>query len=137
MAMATGQRGVLKSDINITPLVDVVLVLLIIFMVITPIAQVGYEARVPPKLEDNVPPPPSVDQVIVRLDAAGRIFINKEEVSEQDFPRRLRDVLRGRENKVSFFAASGDLDYDRVIHFLNVCHENGLNNLGIVLEELS
>jgi len=137
MSMAVGPSGGLKSDINITPLVDVVLVLLIIFMVITPLVQVGYDTRVPPKVESTTPPPPSVDQVIIRLDSTGRIYINKEEVGEGDFARRLRDVLRGRETKVTFFAANGDLPYDRVVTFMDVCRENGMQNVGIVLEDIS
>ncbi len=137
MAMAVGPSGTLKADINITPLVDVVLVLLIIFMVITPILQMGYDTKVPPKVEENQPPPPNVDQVIVRLDRDGRIYINKEEVTASAFPQRLREVLKGRENKVTFFAAAGDLPYDRVMAFMDLCKENGAQDLGIVLEELS
>ena len=137
MSMAVGPSGGLKSDINITPLVDVVLVLLIIFMVITPLVQVGYDTRVPPKVESTAPPPPSVDQVIIRLDSTGRIYINKEEIAEGDFARRLRDVLRGRETKVTFFAANGELPYDRVVTFMDVCRENGMQNVGIVLDDIS
>jgi biopolymer transport protein TolR len=137
MSMQVGPSGSLKSDINITPLVDVVLVLLIIFMVITPLVQVGYDAKVPPKTENTVAPPPSSDQIIVRLETDGRIFINKEEVSEHDFPNRLRDVLKNRESKVTFFAASGELPYDRVISFMDVCRNAGAQNIGIVLDELA
>jgi biopolymer transport protein TolR len=137
MAMQVGPSGSLKADINITPLVDVVLVLLIIFMVITPLVQVGYDAKVPPKTESTVTPPPSTDQIIIRLETDGRIFINKEEVTERDFPNRLREVLRNRETKVTFFAAAGELPYDRVMSFMDMCRNSGAQNIGIVLEELS
>ncbi|MEW6338636.1 MAG: biopolymer transporter ExbD [Acidobacteriota bacterium] len=136
MAMAVGPSGSLKADINITPLVDVVLVLLIIFMVITPILQMGYDTKVPPKLESTAPPPPSLDQVILRLEPDGRMYINKEEVTESNIGSRLREVLKGRESKVTFFAAAGDLPYDRVIAFMDIVKESGAQNLGIVLEEL-
>jgi biopolymer transport protein ExbD len=135
MAMAVGPSSSLKADINITPLVDVVLVLLIIFMVITPILQVGYDTKVPPKSETTVTTP-STDQIVLRLEADGRIFINKEEVTESYFPTRLRDVVKGRESRVIFFAASGDAVYDRVLLFMDLCKNNGAANLGIVLEEL-
>ncbi|MGE5235324.1 MAG: ExbD/TolR family protein [Acidobacteriota bacterium] len=134
--MAVGPSGSLKADINITPLVDVVLVLLIIFMVITPILQVGYDTKVPPKVDTPINAPPPVDQVIVRIDADGRMYINKEEVTQANVAQRLRDVLKGRESKVTFFAASGDLPYDKVINFMDVVKENGAQNLGIVLEDL-
>ncbi len=137
MAMTVGPSGTLKADINITPLVDVVLVLLIIFMVITPLVQVGYDTKVPPKTESTAAPPPSSDQIIVRLETDGRIFINKEEVLERDFPNRLREVLKNRETKVTFFAAAGELPYDRVMKFMDMCRNAGAQNLGIVLDELS
>jgi biopolymer transport protein TolR len=137
MSMTVGSSGSLKADINITPLVDVVLVLLIIFMVITPLVQVGYDTKVPPKTESNVTPPPATDQIIIRMEPDGRIFINKEEVAEHDFPNRLRDVLKNRESKVTFFAAAGDLPYDRVMTFMDMCRNSGAQNIGIVLDELS
>jgi len=136
MAMAVGPSTSLKADINITPLVDVVLVLLIIFMVITPILQVGYDSKVPPKSDNVVTPPSVTDQIILRIEADGRIFINKEEVTESYFPVRLRDVIKGRESRVIFFAASGDAVYDRVLLFMDLCKNNGASNLGIVLEEM-
>ncbi len=137
MALTVGPSGSLKADINITPLVDVVLVLLIIFMVITPLVQVGYDTKVPPKTESTAAPPPSSDQIIVRLETDGRIFINKEEVLERDFPNRLREVIKNRETKVTFFAAAGELPYDRVMKFMDMCRNAGAQNLGIVLDELS
>ena len=82
----------LKSEINVTPLVDVVLVLLIIFMVIIPLTQVGYAVNTPPKVETDVAVPPRRDQLIVRIDRDGRIFINKEQVAEA----RLLAALRAR-----------------------------------------
>ena len=137
MSMAVGTpSGTLKADINITPLVDVVLVLLIIFMVITPILQMGYDTNVPPK-DNTVSTPPTLDQVIIRLEGDGRIFINKEEVGEREFPTRLQQVLRGRESKVTFFAAAGTLSYERVMYYMDLCKNNGAQKLGIVLEELS
>jgi len=137
MSMAVGTpSGTLKADINITPLVDVVLVLLIIFMVITPILQMGYDTNVPPK-DEAIQTAPTLDQVIIRLEGDGRLFINKEEVGEREFPTRLQQVLRGRESKVTFFAAAGTLSYERVMYYMDLCKNNGAQKLGIVLEELS
>ena len=136
MAMNVGGSGGPKSDINITPLVDVVLVLLIIFMVITPIVQVGYAVQVPPKVETSVPVPQDSNQVIVRLDAEGRPWINKQMLSMSDFPAKLREVLTGRSSKVIFFAADGELEYDRVAQFMDICRDNGAQNLGIVFEDM-
>jgi biopolymer transport protein ExbD len=136
MAMNVGGSGGPKSDINITPLVDVVLVLLIIFMVITPIVQMGYGVQVPPKVETSAPVPQDSNQVIVRLDADGRPWINKQMLSMSEFPGKLREVLTGRSSKVIFFAADGELTYDRVADFMDICRDNGAQNLGIVFEDM-
>jgi biopolymer transport protein ExbD len=124
-----------KSDINITPLVDVVLVLLIIFMVITPILQLGYDVNVPPKVE-NVQATVSQDQVIVRMDRDGQMYINKLQVPMSEFPARLSQAMTGRSKKLVFFAADGELTYDQVADFMDLVRDSGAENLGIVFEDL-
>ncbi len=137
MAMTGGKMGDMKSDINITPLVDVVLVLLIIFMVVTPLLQRGYETKVPPKQVTNTPPPTNLDQIVVRLSEDGGMFINKEQYTERDFLNKLEEITRGRENKVVFFAADGNLSYDKVARFMDMCNDHGAKNLGIVLDDIN
>lgn len=137
MAMTGGKMGDMKSDINITPLVDVVLVLLIIFMVVTPLLQRGYETKVPPKQVTNTPPPTNLDQIVVRLSEDGGMFINKEQYPERDFLNKLEEITRGRENKVVFFAADGNLSYDKVARFMDMCNDHGAKNLGIVLDDIN
>jgi biopolymer transport protein TolR len=136
MGMSAGGGTGVKSEINVTPLVDVVLVLLIIFMVIVPVLQMGYEATTPKKVESAVPPPMKSDQIIVRMDASGRTFINKEEIPITSFATRLRSATTGREKDVVFFAADGDLEYGKVANFMDLCRNNGAENLGIVFDDL-
>jgi biopolymer transport protein ExbD len=92
--------------------------------------------QVPPKVETSAPVPQDSNQVIVRLDAEGRPWINKTMISMSDFPARLRETLTGRSSKVIFFAADGELEYDRVADFMDVCRDNGAQNLGIVFEDM-
>ena len=125
-----------KGDINITPLVDVVLVLLIIFMVVTPLLQMGYDVQVPPKVESAAPPPNMSDQIIVRMDLAGNRFINKQQIPEAEFSSKLSEVLQGRQSKVVFFAADGDLDYGKVASFMDQVRDSGVENLGIVFDDI-
>src|SRR5713226_8183181 len=123
--MQVGGSGKIKSDINVTPLVDVVLVLLIIFMVITPVVQMGYLVRVPPKAPSNLPPSAIQDQIVLRLLANNRVFINKEEMTLDQFPNRIRDVLRGNTSKMVFFSGGRDVDYESTIKFLDLARASG------------
>jgi biopolymer transport protein ExbD len=136
MGMSVGGGGGVKAEINVTPLVDVMLVLLIIFMVVTPLMQMGYTATVPPEVKTQVPTP-ATDQLILRLDDDGRIYINKDVVSESEFDRRVRELTKGRESKLVFFAADGKIQYERVMQFMDRCRAAGATNLGIVLDDLA
>jgi len=133
--MQVGGGGSLRSDINVTPLVDVVLVLLIIFMVITPVVQMGYLVRVPPKAPANLPPSAVQDQIILRLLPDNHIFINKEEVPEANFPSRVREILHGNTSKMVFFSGSRDVDYEKTMSFLDQARAAGCKNIGIIVEE--
>ena len=123
-----------KSDINITPLVDVVLVLLIIFMVITPLLQMGYDVKVPPKVDQpqNQPPPP--DLIIVSLTPANKIFLNKEEVNPQTLALRLTEILKNRANKTIFFSGDDGANYGEAIKVMDIARNAGAKNMGIVME---
>jgi len=125
----------MRSDINVTPLVDVVLVLLIIFMVITPVVQMGYLVKVPPKAPANLPPSAVQDQIILRLVANDRAMINKEEVSMAQFPGRVREILRGNSSKMVFFSGARDVDYETTMKFLDLARESGAKNIGIIVED--
>jgi len=136
MAMTGGKMGDMKSDINITPLVDVVLVLLIIFMVVTPLLQRGYETKVPPRVQTSAPPP-MTDQIVLRLGEDGYYYVNREQFTERDFTSKLDEITKGRESKVTFLAADGNIVYDKVARFIDLCDQHGVKNIGIVLEDLN
>jgi biopolymer transport protein TolR len=125
--------GGYKSDINITPLVDIVLVLLIIFMVITPLLQMGYDVKVPPKAQIDTPVPPT-DQLIVSLTPSGRVYLNKEQLDKQQLGLRLSDILKNRRDKTVFFSADDSVTYGEVAAVMDIVRTAGAKNLGIVLE---
>ncbi|SRR5258706_3640197 len=133
--MQVGGSGTVKSDINVTPLVDVVLVLLIIFMVITPVVQMGYLVRVPPKAPANLPPSAVQDQIILRLQPDNHMYINKDEVPADQFSARIRDVIHGNQSKMVFFQGSPDVDYDSTMRFLDSARAAGCKNIGIIVEQ--
>jgi len=135
--MQVGGSGTVKSDINVTPLVDVVLVLLIIFMVITPVVQMGYLVRVPPKAPSNLPPSAIQDQIVLRLAANNRVFINKEELTMEQFPNRIREILKGNTSKMVFFSGGRDVDYESTMTFLDLARASGCKNIGIIVEDVT
>ena len=128
-----GGSGDYKSDINITPLVDIVLVLLIIFMVITPLLQMGYDVKVPPKATVDQPQS-QVDQVIVSLTPQNQIFLNKQQVTAAQLAQQLGDILKNRRDKTVFFSGDDGSSYGEVIKVMDIVRNAGAKNLGIVLE---
>jgi biopolymer transport protein ExbD len=125
----------MRSEINVTPLVDVVLVLLIIFMVITPVVQMGYLVKVPPKAPANLPPSTVPDQIVLRLQADNSVLINKDQMPMDQFPARIREILHGNTSKMVFFQGSRDVDYDTTMRFLDMARSAGCKNIGIIVED--
>jgi biopolymer transport protein TolR len=133
MAMGGGGAGEYKSDINITPLVDVVLVLLIIFMVITPLLQMGYDVKVPPK-STVTNPAENPDQLIVSLTTQNRIYLNKQELTAPQLATQLSSILKNRRDKTVFFSGDDGATYGEVARVMDICRTAGATNMGIVLE---
>jgi biopolymer transport protein ExbD len=131
--MSAGGSGDYKSDINITPLVDVVLVLLIIFMVITPLLQMGYDVKVPPKAQvEN--PQVNPDQLIVSLAPGNKLYLNKQELTAPQLSTQLSSILKNRRDKTVFFSGDDGAAYGDVARVMDLCRAAGATNLGIVLE---
>ena len=133
--MQVGGAGSLRSEINVVPFTDIILVLLIIFMVITPVMQMGYLVRVPPK----APPSslgPDPNQIIIRLDTSGHAYINRDSMTLQQFPTRINQVLKGNTGKMVFFAGDPNVNYEETIKFLDMARAAGAHNIGIIAEDL-
>ena len=128
-----GHSGGPKSEINVTPLVDVMLVLLTIFMILQPMLQMGYDVNVPPN-QTSEAPQVTTDQIIVSLTANNEIFLNKERVDRSNLPIRLQEVLRNRGNKPVFFSCEDAVKYDKAMEIMDVVRNNGAKNVGIVMD---
>ncbi len=129
-----GHSGGPKSEINVTPLVDVMLVLLIIFMILQPMLQMGYDVNVPPNMPANVIPEANPEQIIVSLTANNEIYLNKERVDRTNLPIRLQEVLRNRGKKPVFFSCEDAVKYDEAMKLMDVVRNNGAENIGIVMD---
>ncbi len=136
MGMQVG-TGRVNSEINVTPLVDVVLVLLIIFMIVSPMLTVGYDLDVPQKLEDDVIIPEEVlqDQLIVTYTKDGDLYINKDPVAAEALEQTLSNILSGRRKKTVFFAAARELNYGDVVVAMDGIRTAGADAIGLVTDE--
>ena len=134
MGMATG--GERQAAINVTPLIDVLLVLLIIFMVITPIKPVGLPAQVP-----QPAPPGSVDEalrrdVVLMVRRGGMVEINRQPVAIGDLQKRLTGIFGGSATATVFIAGEKDLEFAEVARVIDLTRGAGILRIGFLLERL-
>ncbi len=126
--------GTMMSEINVVPLVDVVLVLLIIFMITAPMLQMGVDVDLP-KISTK-PMPSEEERVVVTLTKEHKIFIDKYEVAQEQLRERLRAVLDRRVNREVFLRADQALPYGEVMALMGMLRESGVEKLGMVTEPL-
>src|SRR2546425_11460788 len=135
MAMAVGSGGGVKSEINVTPLVDVVLVLLIIFMVVTPLLQKGFDMEIPKESQADVIVDPTSLQLILTVKGDSRMFLNKTEVNRNNLVGEVSKAVTGRKEKVMFLAADGGLDYGYVVQLMDLCRQAGVEQVALITKE--
>ncbi len=135
MAMAMGTGKGPKSDINITPYIDILLVLLIIFMVITPVRQQDLEVKVPQPSEDNAKnAPPPADVIVVSMTETAQLAINQEPINITELGAKLRDIYSARANKNMFISASAKLPYGDVVKIIDIAKGAGVQDVGLLTE---
>jgi biopolymer transport protein ExbD len=131
MSMDIGGKGQ-KAQINVTPMIDVLLVLIIIFMVITPIVPRGLEAVVPPPSEVSPPPGYASREIVISIARNGAIEINQQPVAPGALPERLTELYRRHINDHVFVRGDRDLDYQAVAEVIDMARGAGWDRVGLM-----
>ena len=132
MSMNVGNKKGPRGEINVTPLIDVVLVLLIIFMVLTPSTLKHLTATVPRKADDSTPQPPGESPILIEYTAKRELALNGEAVAPEELAVKLSERLRSDSQKVVFFKAEDDAPYGEVIHLMDVARGAGAQTLAVI-----
>jgi len=136
--MAVSAKKGPKCDINITPYIDILLVLLIIFMVITPVRQMDLDVKVPQTQEnpDNKPPVPDPSVIVVSVGESAQIAINQELTDIGALGAKLQEIYSARANKNMFISASPKLPYGDVVKVIDIAKGAGVGDIGLLMEEI-
>jgi biopolymer transport protein TolR len=136
MAMSTGgSAGAVKAEPNVTPMIDVMLVLLIIFMIVIPTISAGFNATPPQGV--NLKPHPEEDQdQVLGIDAEGQYYLNKQAIKNETLAERLKAIYDARTiDKILYVKAHKDIEYEKVIDALDIAAAAGVRVTGLISDQ--
>lgn len=135
MAMATAKAGDVKAEPNVTPMIDVMLVLLIIFMIVIPTIAAGFQAVPPQGINLKSHPEEDTDQVL-GIDVKGQYYLNKKAIPNEELYDRLRRIYDVRqEDKIMYLKAHKDLEYGKIIDAMDVAAKAGVRVSGMITDQ--
>ena len=128
-----GAKGGVKSDINVTPLVDVMLVLLIIMMLVAPMLQQGVSVKLP-TAENTIDKPEQQGQTVLAISKDKSIFLNAKPVQDNDLTRRVSELLENKTDKIVLIKADEEVEYSAVMNAMDQLRQAGIEDIGLITE---
>ena len=133
MAVQLGDAGGVKSDINVTPLVDVMLVLLIIMMLVAPMLQQGVSVKLP-TAENTIDKPEQQGQTVLAISKDKSIYLNAKPVQDNDLTRRVSELLENKTDKIVLIKADEEVEYSAVMNAMDQLRQAGIEDIGLITE---
>ena len=133
MAMNLGSSGGIKADINVTPLVDVMLVLLIIMMIVAPLLQQGVPVTLP-LASNSSEKPETQDQTVVTIDRNKDVYLNAKPVALGQLEARIKEVLEDKSDKIVIIKADEETPYSAVMDTMDELRHAGIEDMGLITE---
>jgi len=133
MAVQLGGGTGVKSDINVTPLVDVMLVLLIIMMIVAPLLQQGVSVKLP-VASNTTEKPDTQEQTVLAIDSQKRFYLNAVPVLKDDLQRRVTEILEGKNERIVIIKADEDVEYSAVMDAMDQLRASGIEDMGLITD---
>jgi len=129
-----GAKGGIKSDINVTPLVDVMLVLLIIMMLVAPLMQQGVPIKLP-VASNYVDKPQTNNQTVIAIAANKTVYLNAKFIATDELGKKVEEALKDKVEKIGLIQADQEVDYSAVMAAMDQLHQVGIEDIGLVTDQ--